>query len=631
MVIKGNKGMIIMSKIRNYSNKLSNIKKFNYLILILSFVLLSCSIMALVKSRISVENIVFKDPTPLVALNLDSSSWSDLRDTIDYVYIDREKTLTIEIDEGVIGVDYCITNIMLDHENLNELSCSWTPYIDGILINQIGNNIVYLQVTDSAEEVTYVNSDYIVLDGYTVNSLTLGREETSYLDETTYITNKSTVSLNFSYHNLNGSELLDHTHNLKSNIALPIGTKLILIDNINDKVYEHQIVTSTDVYPFTLFKEIGTGTDKPFSESTYYDNGEINEDFTILLDLSNTNISTNYDNVILNIELYDSLGLNVRPTLFDTLKEFNIYSIVNEEPTNAALHLTTDYIGTPILFNSDSTTDINITTGLDYKYINDFKIVDTTYENKEIGLAIKLVDDEDNIIDKNYLKNMLFKLGNDVYYPEQDNIIRINLKNGITDITNVLTITTYENNDDLAEGTYYLKIYNYASYDGYYYDELNDTVLTIPINVIDNTPNIPYSFDVIMDDTNRIITKTEEDLSIAFNILFNGELEEPNIRISLYEKDELTAYNQSYSIIDLEDYISDDLNAYADNIYYVSTNPIQYDGSEETYNVLELHSITNNFQNIAYKLVFELYDGNKKIGKIEKYFIVKEANHEEEN
>ncbi|MFA5602766.1 MAG: hypothetical protein WDA21_03405 [Bacilli bacterium] len=620
-----------MSKIRNYSNKLSNIKKFNYLILILSFVLLSCSIMALVKSRISVENIVFKDPTPLVALNLDSSSWSDLRDTIDYVYIDREKTLTIEIDEGVIGVDYCITNIMLDHENLNELSCSWTPYIDGILINQIGNNIVYLQVTDSAEEVTYVNSDYIVLDGYTVNSLTLGREETSYLDETTYITNKSTVSLNFSYHNLNGSELLDHTHNLKSNIALPIGTKLILIDNINDKVYEHQIVTSTDVYPFTLFKEIGTGTDKPFSESTYYDNGEINEDFTILLDLSNTNISTNYDNVILNIELYDSLGLNVRPTLFDTLKEFNIYSIVNEEPTNAALHLTTDYIGTPILFNSDSTTDINITTGLDYKYINDFKIVDTTYENKEIGLAIKLVDDEDNIIDKNYLKNMLFKLGNDVYYPEQDNIIRINLKNGITDITNVLTITTYENNDDLAEGTYYLKIYNYASYDGYYYDELNDTVLTIPINVIDNTPNIPYSFDVIMDDTNRIITKTEEDLSIAFNILFNGELEEPNIRISLYEKDELTAYNQSYSIIDLEDYISDDLNAYADNIYYVSTNPIQYDGSEETYNVLELHSITNNFQNIAYKLVFELYDGNKKIGKIEKYFIVKEANHEEEN
>jgi hypothetical protein len=43
---------------------------------------------------------------------------------------------------------------------------------------------------------------------------------------------------------------------------------------------------------------------------------------------------------------------------------------------------------------------------------------------------------------------------NNVYYPEQDNFIRINLKNGIIDTTNVLTIVSYENNDDLKEGTY---------------------------------------------------------------------------------------------------------------------------------------------------------------------------------
>jgi hypothetical protein len=164
----------------------------------------------------------------------------------------------------------------------------------------------------------------------------------------------------------------------------------------------------------------------------------------------------------------------------------------------------------------------------------------------------------------------------------------------------------------------------------HYYD-LNSTELSVPVNVIDNTPNIPHSFDVVMDDTNRIITKTEEELSVIFNILFNGELEEPNIRVSLYQKDELTAYNQSYSIIDLEDYISDDLSTYDENIYYAIANPIQYDGTVETYNVFELHLLTNNFNNVAYKLVFELYDGNKKIGKIEKYFIVKGSNHEEEN
>jgi hypothetical protein len=505
------------------------------------------------------------------------------------------------------------------------------PYTDGILVDQAGENIVYLKVTDDTEEVTYINSDYIVLDGYTVNNLILGKNETSYLDETNYITNKSSISLNISYHNNDESELLDYTHNLRANFDLPIGSRLTLIDNINNKVYEHQVATSTNIYPFALFKEIGTGTDKPFVESTYYSDGEINEDFTIILDLTNTDISANYDNVVLYMELHDSLGKIVRPTLFNTLKEFNIYSVVNEESSNATLHLSTDYAGTPILFNSDSTTEINITTGLDYKYINDFKIIDTTFENKEIGLAIKLVDEVGNVVDKHYLKNMIFRVGNNVYYPEQDNIIRINLKNGIIDTTNVLTIVTYENNDDLKEGTYYLKIYNYASYDGHYYDELNSTELSVPVNVIDNTPNIPHSFDVVMDDTNRIITKTEEELSVIFNILFNGELEEPNIRVSLYQKDELTAYNQSYSIIDLEDYISDDLSTYDENIYYAIANPIQYDGTVETYNVFELHLLTNNFNNVAYKLVFELYDGNKKIGKIEKYFIVKGSNHEEEN
>jgi hypothetical protein len=154
---------------------------------------------------------------------------------------------------------------------------------------------------------------------------------------------------------------------------------------------------------------LGQELDKFLVESAYYDNGIVNEEFTIVLDLSETNIATNYNNVALYMELHDSSGINVRPTLYSTIEKFNIYSEVSSQSTNANLYLTTNYNNDPIIFNSDSSTDISITSGLNYKYINDFKIMDTTYENKEIGLSIRLEDIYENVIDKDHLKALFLK------------------------------------------------------------------------------------------------------------------------------------------------------------------------------------------------------------------------------
>ena len=85
----------------------------------------------------------------------------------------------------------------------------------------------------------------------------------------------------------------------------------------------------------------------------------------------------------------------------------------------------------------------------------------------------------------------------------------------------------------------------------------------------------------------------------------------------------MTAYDQNYSLVDLKGYITDELNKCSDKIYYVTTEPIFYDGTEETYNNFELNLITDNFENGGYKFIFTLYDGTTKIGTIEKYFIVK--------
>lgn len=309
--------------------------------------------------------------------------------------------------------------------------------------------------------------------------------------------------------------------------------------------------------------------------------------------------------------------------MYDTLEEINIYATIDGERADATLSLTTDYSGSGIIYDSDSTTDINITSQINYKQIDDVKIIDTSYEDKKMGIAIKLVDSEGQIIEQKHFKNMIFKINDERYYPGKDNIVRIALSNEGTNITQTLTIITKEDNVTLKEGTYYLKISNYASYDGYLYEELITSEISIPILVMKNNFNIPHSFDVIMDNTYRIIEKTEENKQILFKILQNGPFDNPSIRVSLYKKDQMTAYDQNYSLVDLKGYITDELNKCSDKIYYVTTEPIFYDGTEETYNNFELNLITDNFENGGYKFIFTLYDGTTKIGTIEKYFIVK--------
>lgn len=579
---------------------------------------------------------------PSANIYIDNYSWNNLRSNLNLVYIGKPKSLKVEVEEdlsGISSIEYLISDQLLDAEDLNANN-DWTTYTDEILIDEVGKQIVYVKLVDDFGYTTYLNTDYIIFDGYQLTSLILGRNTSSYESTNLYMTNKSSATFNFTF-NSSTDDLNNHTHNLITNILLPLGTKITLIDNIANKVYSYQITTASDIYnyndscdvedldcekkatyPFTLFKEVGS-INNHFVEDSYYDDGTVNENFTIVLDFSKTNIETNYNDVLVSLELRDENDICVRPTLYSTLKNLNIYSNVGGEDTKAKLSLSSDYDGTEIIYNTDSTTNIDITSKIDYKYINEFRIIDTTYEDKKMGLAIKLIDSEGNIVDKKHLRNMMFKVGEKQYYPENDNIVRINLNSGIDEVTKTLTIVMQEDNTTLKVGTYYLKISNYASYDGNYYQELGEDEITIPVIVTEDNSNIPYSFDVIIDDNNRIIRKDDEEVEMIFKILQSGSFDNPNVRVALYKKNELTAYNQNYSLVDLSQYVSNNLNIYGSNVYYASTNPISYDGTINSYNNFVLNLITTNFENTGYKFVFTLYDGDTKIGTIEKYFIVK--------
>ncbi len=577
-------------------------------------------------------------PGTIASINGEGYSWDVFKTDLEYVYVDKEISLNVMVNDDISNVSsikYHISDEVLSETQLDQLSGSdWIPFVDEIVIDEFGKHIVYLQIIDDFDYVSYLNTDYIIYDGYTLNEISFGRNQSSNFELTPYITGKSTVTYNFIYNTDNVINLEGHTHNLVTNILLPVSTKITLIDNVENKVYNYQILTDEDLYnyhsscddgdcekratyPFTLFSRIGHTTEK-FVESSYDNNGTIMENFTVILDFSNTNISSDYHNVSVNIELHNPEGKNVRPTLEHAMNNINIYSNMD-----AQLVLTTDFVGPEIMYNSDSTTYVNLTSKINYQEIDGLKVIDTRFEDKEVGLAIKLVDDNDNILDKENLKNFVFKIDEQRYYPENDNIIRINLNSGIEEITKTLTIITNSTHTNLEPGQYYLKISNYVSVDGHYFEELGINEVAIPVVVTDDDIKVEYGFDVIVDDESRIIKKTEENVNVSFAILQNGAFKNANIRVALYKKDQLTAYDQTYSLVDLREYVTNNLDVVSDKIYYVTTNPFVYDGREETLNHFDLNLETQNFEKTGYKFVFSLYDNNKKIVSIEKYFIVR--------
>ena len=134
----------------------------------------------------------------------------------------------------------------------------------------------------------------------------------------------------------------------------------------------------------------------------------------------------------------------------------------------------------------------NVTRIVRYRY-------DTIYEDKQVGLAIKLLDQNGNIVEKTHLKNILFMVGDKKYSPSSDGVIRINLDKGLNDITDNLIIQTFNDNSKLEEGNYKLEVSRYTAYDGIYSNEYL-TKMEIPVYVGENTYKNDINFNVEMNN-----------------------------------------------------------------------------------------------------------------------------------
>ena len=210
-----------------------------------------------------------------------------------------------------------------------------------------------------------------------------------------------------------------------------------------------------------------------------------------------------------------------------------------------------------------------------------------------------------------------FELNGKLYYPRVDGTTRICIADKVTDVLAKIKMNT-AGNDTLATGDYIIEIESFGSPDGIYYGLTASDKIDLNVRII----NSAYGLKVITMDPNKIINKdtgsTENETNTLVSVVkYSSQLSAPSIAVSLYRRDYTEEYAQSYTLVDLQEYVSDTLTATSREKEYVmsASNPM-----ETTTNYYKLNS---NLITGTYKLVYKLYDGDTYVGEAFDYIVIK--------
>ena len=552
-----------------------------------------------------------------ISISMGDYEWDSYLNELNTIYISENQTLHINTTlDDTSSISYYLARETLSIVELNNIN-SWESYSSTVDINTNGKFVLYVRETVNNSNV-YISSDKLVYDGYIVGDLLLGRNGSLRGKN---ITSKSSVKLSFSYSSDENPNFTNYSHKLVSSILLPLGTKITLKDIALNKNYEYIISTDSDLYgynengyasyPLTMFSELGTLGAHYYSESSYYSDSVL-ENFIVIVDFQNTSIDTTYNNVSLYMELI--CNEYVRPTINSSKKKFNI---VNQD--SGETNLLIDEINNSIELASGDNYTIGFTGQLINNNYSGSAIINTINENKNVYLGIRAYYSNGSIIPSDKLTNLIFRVNGIEYYFDNNNTLTINLgsASNINDIDSELIITSMETGNLLPVDDYEFKIFNYTSFGNINYVIDNESInyQSVPFRISSNVYYGDYTFKVKVDDQSYIIDKNGSR-TFNFNIKQSG-LNDPNIRVSLYKKHNLTSsVDQSYALVDLGDYIDDSLEEATSNVYYLVNGTPESD-SNYTLN------IASTAETFAYKLVFYLYDGNTKVSEVEKYIIIK--------
>ena len=552
--------------------------------------------------------------TNIFSAQIGTNTWNKLNDNLKYKYLNKNRKLKVEFDDKFTSSNlfsYIKSNKELTYDELENLNTWEVIKNNTISVNNSNPVIYYIRCKDYNGIYHYVSTDFISVNGYTQSNLILGRNE--YTSNTLNISSNSSITTRFKF---NSEKDIEGEKYLVSNIKLPINTKILLNDVLNNKKYVY-IVSSDNSdlnlndnkfrYNLNMFKEINNMTPNYFNNGNYIANTQ--ENYEVTFDFEGSDISSDIVDLSIHLEIINNNDI-LLSTLKNKIKTFNIYVNSNRN-VNIKLDSTIDAIN----YNSDSLNKLSFTFKSNNITKNNKTIYDSTSNDKKNGIEIFLYNQTNNeIMKRKYLSNVDISNNGIIYEPNVDGKININLGKKLN---NEIDIQTHTTDNKLIDGDYSFVICPYESYDGITHENIDMTKCKF-INVVKGSSKPSSTFDVKFNNNDRIIYKNTSN-KMAFDILQMNKYTHPNIKISLYEKEQLTAYNQNYKLVDLSEYITNNLTKYINNKYYLDNNAT-YSTSYKHY---ELDLNIDAFSLNGYKLVFEFYDDNILKGTIEEKFIVK--------
>ena len=496
-------------------------------------------------------------------------------------------------------------------------------------ISPIENKVERLNIVVHLQRALYQTNEY-------EGAISAGRKYDLFATTATNVTTTSSISTYYSLYAESEKNLYKdgYHHVLVSSFSLPVNTRITMIDyaDMENPEYYYYVVSQDDYdssleeynnysevsYEFSKFIKMGSNsTTNNFNESEkqniYYheDIKKALEEFVFIIDFSESNITEDKLNETLLIELRDGnnqvligvLGIQQRVMGYSLYKDTDALIKVDAELDKDRM-----YVG----HKNDITVTLSFT---QTKLQSGIVVQDTNYYEKKLGLKISLKDQNGNKVNGYDLMGTFIIYNGISYSPRMDGSYRISVADKVSNVQSILTFDT--TNSSLSSGLYTIVIESFGSGDGIYYGLTSSDTKEINLEIV----NAIYGLNVTADETQITIDKTtgknlNDSTSSIFNIKYASGLSNPNLRISLKRRNYDSIYSTNYDLVDLKDYISDNLSSTNNEYEYLVTDSIP---ASLNYYIHFKENLTTG----TYKLYFSLYDGNNYIGDVYKYIFIK--------
>ena len=499
-------------------------------------------------------------------------------------------------------------------------------------IDDLTNEVHIVNFNITLSRVIYDTNDY-------EGAMTPGREYEMFTSSTVNITSKSSLSAYYSLYMESNQNIYhnDYHRVLTSNVKLPVNTRITMIDfaSSTNPQYYYYIVNQTDndalalasnfnvtheiEYPLSNFIRMGSlDTTNKYDDSVtngiYYDsvNHRAMEEFIFIVDFKNATISDDMYDCSLLMDLVDADDHIIRSVL-GIQRSNMVYSLHTN--TQSAITVNAS-VSKPTLYAGDSE-DLRVTVTFNQNdNVSLNRINDTTYYEQKLGIKVTLFDEDGVQVKGVDLLGTSLTLDGNTHYARSDGTFRFKIADKVANYHSNIRIDT--ENSTLIAGLYTIKVEGFYSTDGIYFGKTPSDTKQVTFRLMNNSYGLNVTIpenELVIDHTTGLNINNNRDLHAT--ITYSGSLVEPNVKVALYRRSYSSQFALNYNLVDLSNYISNNVTEFGNNtkIY----NIIEEQGSTSSYTFTFNQSLTTG----TYKLDFRLYDGNAYVGNIIKYVIIK--------